>query len=108
MLGITVGFLIVITTFYISTIEKIPVYGCLKALGGTIGEIAAMLGVQVIIVFLLGAAIAGAALCATMAALRNSMIVVLITPNLIAAGLGTMLACSALGCLDLHSPPLCD
>ncbi len=99
VLGITVGFLIVITTFYISTIEKIPVYGCLKALGGTIGEIAAMLGVQVIVVFLLGAAIAGAALYATMTALHNSMIVVLITPNLIAAGLGTMLACSVLGAL---------
>ena len=34
--GVTVGFLIVIVTFYISTIEKIPVYGCLKALGGTV------------------------------------------------------------------------
>ncbi len=99
VLGITVGFLIVITTFYISTIEKIPVYGCLKALGGTIGEIAAMLGVQVIVVFLLGAAIAGGAIFATLAALRNSMIVVLITPNLIGAGLGTMLTCSVLGAM---------
>jgi putative ABC transport system permease protein len=98
-LGITVGFLIVITTFYISTIEKIPVYGCLKALGGTIGEIAAILSVQVIVVFLIGAAIAGTAIYATLAALRNSMIVLLITPNLVAAGLGTMLFCSALGAL---------
>ena len=54
-------------------------------------------GVQVIVVFLLGAGIAGGAIFATMAALGNS--VVLITPNLIAAGLGTMLACSALGAL---------
>ena len=99
VLGVTVGFLIVITTFYISTIEKIPVYGCIKALGGTIGDIAAIVGVQVIVVFLLGAGIAGGAIFATMAALRNSMIVVLITPNLIAAGLGTMLACSAFGAL---------
>jgi len=99
ILGVTVGFLIVIMTFYISTLEKIPVYGCLKALGGTVSEIAAILGVQVLIVFLLGSAIAGALLGATMVALRNSMISVWITPNLIAAGLGTMLACSALGAL---------
>jgi putative ABC transport system permease protein len=99
VLGVTVGFLIVITTFYISTIEKIPVYGCLKALGGTISEIAAILGVQVIVVFLLGAAIAGAAIFATKFALRDSMIVLLVTPKLVAAGLGTMLACSVLGAL---------
>jgi putative ABC transport system permease protein len=99
VLGVAVGFLIVITTFYISTIEKVPVYGCLKALGGTISEIAAILGIQVIVVFLLGAAIAGAAIFATESALRDSMIVLLVTPKLIAAGLGTMLACSVLGAL---------
>jgi ABC-type lipoprotein release transport system permease subunit len=98
-LGVTVGFLIVITTFYISTIEKVPTYGCLKALGGTFAEIAAVLGVQVLVLFLLGAAIAGLALGATMAAVRHSMISVLVTPNLVAAGLGTMLGCSALGAL---------
>jgi putative ABC transport system permease protein len=104
ILGVTVGFLIVILTFYISTMEKIPVYGCLKALGGTVMEIAAMLGVQVLVVFLLGSTIAGALLVATMAALRNSMISVLITPTLVAAGLGTMLACSAFGALlSIHS-----
>ncbi len=99
ILGVTVGFLIVIMTFYISTIEKIPVYGCLKALGGTVSDIAAILGVQVLIVFLLGSVLAGALLCATMASLRNSMVSVLITANLIAAGLGTMLVCSTLGAL---------
>jgi hypothetical protein len=99
VLGITVGFLIVITTFYISTLEKAPVYGCLKALGGTVAEIAAILAVQVFVVFLLGAAIAGAALWATLAAVRDSTISLLVTPGLVAAGLGTMLACSALGAL---------
>ena len=99
VLGVTVGFLIVILTFYISTIEKIPVYGCLKALGGTVSEIAAILGVQVLIVFLLGSAIAAAILGTTMVALRHSTISLLITPKLVAAGLGTMLACSALGAL---------
>ncbi len=99
VLGITVGFLIVITTFYISTLDKVPVYGCLKALGGTNGDIAAVLGVQVFVVFLLGSAIAGAALWATLAAVRGSMISLLVTPELVAAGLGTMLACSVLGAL---------
>ncbi len=99
VLGVTVGFLIVIMTFYVSTIEKIPVYGCLKALGGTVVEMAAVLGIQVFVVFALGSAIAGGLLCATMAALRGSMVSVWITPNLVAAGLGTMLACSALGAL---------
>jgi putative ABC transport system permease protein len=99
ILGVTVGFLLVILTFYISSIEKIPVFGCLKALGGTITEIAAILGVQVLIVFLLGSAIAGVLLCTTMVAIRNSMVSVWITPNLVLAGLGAMLACSALGAL---------
>ncbi len=92
VLGIAVGFLIVITTFYISTLEKVPVYGCLKALGGSAGEIAALVAVQVFVVFLLGSAIAGAALWATLAAVRGSMISLLVTPELVAAGLGTMLA----------------
>ncbi len=99
ILGVTVGFLLVIVTFYISALEKLPVYGCLKALGGTVGEIAAIEGVQVLVVFLLGSATAGAILLATMAAIRNSMISVWITPNLVLMGLGTMLACSALGAL---------
>jgi putative ABC transport system permease protein len=99
VLGVTIGFLIVILTFYISTIEKIPVYACLKALGGTVREIAAIQGVQVLIVFLLGSAIAGALLCATMLAVRGSMVSLLITPSLIGAGLGAMLACSAFGAL---------
>ena len=99
ILGVTVGFLIVIMTFYIATVEKIPVYGCLKALGGTAGEIAGIVGVQVLVVFLLGSALAGGLLCAATSALRNTMVLVLITPNLVAAGLGTMLVCSALGAL---------
>ena len=99
ILGITVGFLIVITTFYISTLEKVPVYGCLKALGGTMAEIAAVISVEVLAVFLLGAAIAGAALWATLAAVHGTMISLLVTPELVAAGLGAMLACSALGAL---------
>ena len=100
ILGVTVGFLIVIMTFYISTIEKIPVYGCLKAPGrDRRSKLPRVLGVQVLVVFVLGSAIAGGLLCATMAALRGSMVLVLITPNLVAAGLGTMLACSALGAL---------
>ena len=100
ILGVTVGFLIVIMTFYIATMEKIPVYGCLKALGGTVGEIAAILGVQVLIVFLLGSAIAGAA------ALRDDGrhaqfdgLGIDHARTWWRAGLGTMLACSALGAL---------
>ena len=99
VLGVTVGFLIVIMTFYISTLEKIPVFGALTALGGTIREIAAIVGAQVLIAYVLGCAIAGAALWATLLAIRNSMILVLITPKLVAAGLGAMLACSLLGAL---------
>jgi hypothetical protein len=34
-----------------------------------------------------------------MVAIRNSMVSVWITPNLVLAGLGAMLACSALGAL---------
>jgi putative ABC transport system permease protein len=98
-LAIAVGFLIVIMTFYISTLEKVPMYGCLKALGATVAEIAAILGIQVLIVYLLGAGIAAAAISATIIALRDSMVLLLITPKLVAAGLATMFACAILGAL---------
>ena len=55
------GFSIVITTFYISTLDKVPVLWLSQSgLGGTNGDIAAVLGVQVFVVSSLGSAIAGA------------------------------------------------
>jgi putative ABC transport system permease protein len=99
VLGGTVGFLMVMLTFYISTIQKIPAYACMKALGGSTIEIIAMLIVELLVVFVIGSAIAGLGLFPVLAALRSTTISVVITRRLVFVALGTLLACSALGSL---------
>ena len=99
MLAVLVGFLIVMSTFYISTVEKIPVFAGLRALGASTGEIVSILVFQVVAVFLFGCAVAGISLYITVMALEESTISVVITPPLVAIGVGVMLVCSALGSL---------
>jgi len=100
-LAVLVGFLIVGSTFYLSTVEKIPVYAGLRALGASIGEIVSILVFQVVAVFLMGCAIAGISLYVTLTIMRlqQSTISVLITTPLVAGGVSVMLVCSALGSL---------
>lgn len=99
VLAVLVGVLIVALTFYISTIEKVPVYACLKALGASTWELVGMLAVQVALVFALGSAVAGLCVCAAVAVVKQTTISVVITPYLILGALGSMLLCSALGAL---------
>jgi putative ABC transport system permease protein len=99
VLAVLVGFLIVMSTFYISTVEKIPVFAGMRALGASTGEIVTILVFQVTAVFLIGCTIAGVSLYTTVWFLKDSTITVKITPPLVGLGVGVMLICSAAGSL---------
>jgi putative ABC transport system permease protein len=94
-LAVLVGFLIVMLAFYISTIEKIPIFACMKALGASNGDIAAILGLQVAVVFVLGCVLACIGLYIAVAILATTTISIVITPLSIASGLGATGICSA-------------
>jgi putative ABC transport system permease protein len=94
-----VGFLMVTLTFYISTIQKLPLYASLKAIGAATSELVFVLLFQVASVFLLGSAVAAACLWPVLVALRSTTIAVLITPNLVLGGCGALLLSSAFGSL---------
>ncbi len=94
-----VGFLMVTLTFYISTIQKLPLYASLKAIGAATGELVFILLFQVVSVFLLGSAVAVACLWPVLVALRSTTVGVLITPNLVLGGCGALLLSSAVGAL---------
>jgi putative ABC transport system permease protein len=98
-LAILVGFLIVMLAFYVSTIEKIPLFACMKALGASASEVVSILGFQVLIVFVLGCALAGLALHVALTLLAGTTISVVVTPNLVLAGCGITAVCSALSSL---------
>ena len=99
VLAALVGFLIVMLVFYLSTIEKIPVFACMKALGASGGEVVLILVAQVGIVFVLGCALAGLGTYGAQALIARTTISVVITRDLIFAGLGTTALCSALSSL---------
>ncbi len=99
ILAVIVGFLIVMLTFYISTIEKIPLYACMKALGGSTLEIVFILIVQIFIVFILGCSVGAGGVYLALFALRQTTISVTITPELIGSAVGTMFLCSIIGAM---------
>jgi putative ABC transport system permease protein len=94
-LAVLVGFLIVMLAFYISTIEKIPLFACMKAMGASNGDISAILGLQVGVVFVLGCVFACLGLYIAMAILATTTISVVITPLSVMSGLGATGLCSA-------------
>jgi putative ABC transport system permease protein len=99
VLAVLVGFLIVMSTFYISTVEKIPMFAALRALGASPGEIVSILIFQVAAVFVIGCIVAGVGLYVTVWCLRESTISIVVTPPLVAIGVSVMLFCSATGSL---------
>ena len=99
VLAVLVGFLIVVLAFYISTVEKIPVFACLKALGASNREIITILAFQVVIVYVLGSAAAGTGLSVAVRILANTKISVVITGQLVILGLGLTGLCSAASAL---------
>ncbi len=94
-----VGFLMVTLTFYISTIQKLPLYASLKAIGAASGELVFILLLQVAIIFLLGTALASACLWPVLVALRSTTLSVLITRQLVLGGSGVLFLSSAIGAL---------
>jgi len=94
VLSVTVGFLIVTLAFYISTVEKIPVFACMKALGASNGEVVLLLIFQAALVFVLGCTAAGLALTATVAGLSRTNISVVITREMVLTGLVASAAAS--------------
>jgi putative ABC transport system permease protein len=94
-----VGFLMVTLTFYISTIQKIPLYASMKAIGAANFELVFLLLVQVASVFILGSALAAGCLWAMLIALRTTTVAVEITPRLVLVGTGALFLSSVLGAL---------
>ncbi len=94
-----VGFIMVTLTLYISTIQKLPVYACMKALGASSLELVFVLIVQVLIVFSLGVTMAVACLWPVTLALQQTTVSLVISRNLMLGTLGTLLLCSMSGSL---------
>jgi len=82
-LAVSVGFLVVVLAFYLSTVEKIPVFACMKALGASNGEILRILIFQSAIVFAIGCAAAGLTLYAAVFILAHTSISVVVTKTVI-------------------------
>lgn len=99
LLAFLVGSLMVTLTFYVSTIQKIPLYASLKALGATNGELVFLLLAQVASVFALGSALAAACLWPVLSSLRSTTIAVEITPRLVLIGAGSLFLASIIGAL---------
>jgi putative ABC transport system permease protein len=98
-LAILVGFLIVMLAFYVSTIEKIPLFACMKALGASGFEVISILGFQVLIVYVLGCIVGAVVLQGALMALARTTISVVVTPGLVGAGMGATAVCSILSSL---------
>lgn len=98
-LATVVGFMIVMLAFYISTVDKLPIFACMKALGASGFEVVSILVFQIIIVFFIGCGLAGAGLHVALAFLARTTISTVVTPNLVAAGVGTTALCSAFSAL---------
>jgi putative ABC transport system permease protein len=94
-----VGFLMLTVTFYISTIQRLPLYASLKAIGAATSELVFILLFQVTVVYLLGFALAAACLWPVLVALSSTTIAVLITPSLVIRAGGALLLSSVVGVL---------
>lgn len=99
VLAALVGFLTVLLTFYLLTVQKLPVFSALKALGASSGEIAGLIGVQAGLCFVAGWLIGGAAVAAAMAWLARTTISVVISPGTAIAISGIIALASALACV---------
>jgi putative ABC transport system permease protein len=93
------GFLTVLLTFYLLTVQKLPVFAAMKALGASAGEIAALMALQAGLVFAAGAALAAVAVALTLGALGRTHISVVITTDTWLTVFGIIALACALACL---------
>jgi len=98
-LATLVGFMIVMLAFYISTVDKLPIFSFIKALGASSAEVVSILVFQVVIVFLIGCGFAGLGLHVALRFLEDTTISTVVTRQLVLAGVGTTAFCSALSSL---------
>jgi len=98
-LAVLVGFFTVLLTFYLLTIQKLAVLAALKALGGSTGELALLLGTQAALVFLAGAALASGAVVLAQVALTRANISVIISAGTWATAFGLIALACAVACL---------
>jgi hypothetical protein len=93
-----VGFMTVFLTFYLLTSQKLPVYAAMKALGASMPEIGVLLAVQLAVVFVAAAAVAGVVLLGALAAFARTPISVVLPGWVVALDVGMMALASALAC----------
>jgi putative ABC transport system permease protein len=93
------GFLTVLMTFYILTVQKLPVFAALKALGASGADIGALLAVQAGVIYAVGAVIGCVALIFALAALERTLITVVVTTGTAAVAAGVIALATALACV---------
>lgn len=93
-LAVLVGFLTVFLSFSHLTAEKLPVYAAMKAMGASTAELSGMALLQIGVVFGLGCVLALGGLVAALLALAQTTISVVLTPGIVALGVGFMALCS--------------
>lgn len=99
ILSVAVGLLIVSVTFYISTLENMPIFATMKAIGAGTGEIVLILVLQVATVFVVGLGLAAGALWFATELFSRTTISVVLTPGLLLLGPLAIAACSLVACL---------
>ncbi len=93
-LAALVGFLTVFLSFSHLTAEKLPVYAAMKAMGASTVELSGMALLQIGVVFGLGCVLALGGLVAALLVLAHTTISVVLTPGIVALGVGFMALCS--------------
>lgn len=93
-LAALVGFLTVFLSFSHLTAEKLPVYAAMKAMGASTAELSGMALLQIGVVFGLGCVLALGGLVAALLVLAHTTISVVLTPGIVALGVGFMALCS--------------
>lgn len=98
-LGGLVGFLLVLNTIYVNTLESVPLFAAMKAMGASTLEIVRLLFVQIATLFVLGTLLATFGLAAALYVLSFTKISVFIPPMLPPFTLGVTAAIAFGACL---------
>lgn len=98
-LGGLVGFLLVLNTVYVNTLESVPLFAAMKAMGASTAEIVRLLFVQIATLFVMGTLLATLGLAGALYVLSFTKISVFIPPTLPPIMLGVTAAIAFGACL---------
>lgn len=98
-LGGLVGFLLVLNTIYVNTLESVPLFAAMKAMGASTAEIVRLLFIQIGTLFILGTLLALGLLAVALYVLSFTKISVFIPPMLPFITLGITAAISFGACV---------